>query len=262
MTVRPTPESYIPEFSALEEIKDESDLVTALECLVSIGGSITAYAASDVSVGFGRINPYFHNDLKNLFSTWRGIARQVLRRNKDILKEEYEMLEYSDSVPSQPLAKEDPDFDSPYAINLIKDIQSETLRRLETLRVARKKAKEVSLAAMKRNSPASFDEKTGTLIIKGESFVIAEKIKKGSLGTLQYRMLFILFDTNEKALPCDEFWPKWRGRIAADYVSDKRAWHTIFDTADDINTKVRIVTGDNDLIEVTKDFISIAKTYK
>lgn len=178
MTVRPTPESYIPEFVEILSIKDETSESAALDKLISIGGTITAYATPNVSVGFARVNPYFHHDLRKLFSYWRSTVRNVLRKNKKLFKDEYEIFEESDGVSSSPLVQEDPDFNTPYAATLIKNIQFESSRRLETLRIARKKAENAETERRIQNQPASFNVQTSTLFLKGSPIVISKNMKK------------------------------------------------------------------------------------
>lgn len=255
MTVRPTPESYIPEFSKLKTSENESDDVMVLESLVSIGGYITAYAAPDTAAAFGRISPYFHHDLRRLFAEWCGAGRRVLKRDKNLFAEEIDVLEESGEIHSSPLTQEDPDFGSQYANELLLGIQRETSRRLGTLRIAKKKAEEDAVQRIARSQPIEFDTETSKLYIQGKSVDIDKRMLHKTSGGLEHQMLAILFSQETKSMPCDEFWAKWREQLVEDYtVAD---WHNIVATADRINKKCAIATKGK-VVAVVTDFISIS----
>lgn len=264
MTVRPTPESYIPEFSKLKMVEEDSNDVVALDKLISIGGYITTYSAPDIATGFGRTNPYFHHDLWRLFANWRGIARRLLKKDKDLFAEEIDVLEESGEVHSMPLAQEDPDFGSRYADDLISKIQSETSRRLETLRIARRKAVVIEKQRVEKSSPATYNPDTGVLVIQGNPIEMSQNTKKQGLGNKQCSMLKVLFESPNKSLPCDEFWAEWDGQNDKQVYEQraKKNWDSIYQTARRINVRTSHLTEDNDVfIDVTKDYVAIVRKY-
>lgn len=231
-TARPVPESYIPEFQALEDLKNEPDDLVALEKLISIGAAITSYTASDIRDGFGKANPYFHHDLRKLFSHWRGYARRLLKRNANIARDEYEVLEESDTVPSVPLVHEEPDFSSVYADTLLKNIQLESSRRLEALRTARSKietSRKWITPADGKKAILSFDSHKSRLYVRGNEF----KIRKFSD---QYHILRIIFE-DPKDTPQEWFFSELVERIDRYKKNDKTYYNASYQIRDKLAKK-------------------------
>ncbi len=263
MNARPNPEIHIPEFKILENI-NENEVSNALNELIELGGNITNYSQKYIADAHVSINPYFYDDLRQFFISWRGCARRILRNAGEAFMDESEVMDESDSIPFFSVIDEKRDSYSVDTQELISGIQRETSRRLETLHKARGKIIEQENEKVKTNTPIAYNHLTSELYVRGIPVLINARMTLGSSGNKETEMLAILFNQPTKSMPCDDFWMEWQSfeNKEAYEQKAKKNWTSIYQAANRINKKVSYLTSRKKLIDVTKYQVSIHVEYQ